>query len=180
MLKPLSLIALSIIILVLLGVTNAAEWTVWLTIGIFGVLIINEFIYLKPQDEKPGLTFFINNTQINQTMKIQKSMLPVKGHISPSADFDDGIPEAVENGSVQYSSDNEAAVVVGPDPDDPENKLKFQLSFGGTLGTANVKATADADLSEGVKTLTDSIEVEVIEDEAARLNMSLDLPGTGN
>lgn len=105
-------------------------------------------------------------------MKIQKSQFPVKGHIEPSTDA--GLTEPVE--TVAYSSDNEGSVKVVPDADDPENPNKFQLEYGGELGNANINATADGRIGEGVKTLTDNLFIEVIEDEASRLNMKLDLP----
>lgn len=105
-------------------------------------------------------------------IQIAKGKFPVYGKIDPSTD--NGAKEQVESGSVNYTSDNEGVIKIGPDPNHEGDKTRFQLDWGGSLGTANVGASADADLGEGVKTLTDSMEIEVIEDEATKLNMSLE------
>jgi hypothetical protein len=147
---------------------------VLITISILLFIVIMAYKPFKKK-EKNGLIFtlYFNSITIKSSkMKftIQKSKFPVKGSITPTAD--NGQLEGVE--TVNYSSDNTGAVTVGPDPAEPDNTRKFQLDFGGTLGKANVGASADADLTAGVKTLTDNLEITVIEDEATKLNMNLE------
>lgn len=155
----------------------------WIEFSLYFVLLILLFLksteterlrnFHKPKG-KIIFTLYIDSVIIKSStmsVKINKSKFPIKGHIAPSTD--NGAAEKVQE--VAYTTDNESAVKIGPDPDAPDDTTKFQIDFGGTLGKANIGASADADLSDGVTTLTDTIEVEVVEDEATKLNMTLDV-----
>lgn len=150
--------------------------TLCLVVLLFTYIFLLLFERKKNVRQSRKLVFILRIDSLiikSSTMKftLPKSKFPVKGHIAPSAD--NGAAEKVQ--SVNYSTDNDGIVKIGPDPDAPDDQTRFQLDWGGSLGTTNVGASADADLGEGVNTLTDTLEIEVIEDEATRLNMTLDI-----
>ncbi len=152
------------VICLIIAIHYDVELLAWIAIAILGLIVFNESLYAKT-----GLKFYINQSLIkNNKMKLQKSQFPVSGHIAPSTDT--GASEAVED--VTYSSSDESIATVEADPEDPR---KFKVNQVG-LGKVNINASADADLGDGVKTLTDTLEIEIVEDEATRLNMELDLP----
>lgn len=73
-----------------------------------------------------------------------------------------GNQTTVEKGSVSFSSSDESVFVV---EEDPEDEMKFKI-VGKGPGVAQLTATADADLGEGVKEITGFSAVEVLPGEA--------------
>lgn len=131
-------------------------------------IFIHKIFKTHRQKDKILFKFVFNHSLLTITsMELKKSQFPVSGHIAPSTDS--GQIEDVD--SIDYVSSNENVVTVTKDTTDPK---KFTLDFVGD-GTSTITATADADLGEGVVTLTDSLEVTAIEDQATKLNMALDV-----
>ncbi len=152
------------VICLIIAIHCEYEFLVFVGAAVFGVVLLEEWV-----DPKPRLNFYINQSLIkNRKMKVEKSQFPVSGHIAPTVDT--GAAAAVED--VNYSSSDESIATVEKDPEDPK---KFKVHQVG-VGKVNIIATADADLEEGVKPLTDILEIEIVEDEADRLNLRLDLP----
>lgn len=71
-----------------------------------------------------------------------------------------GNPAQVEPGTVAIVSSDESVCSVVRDS---ENELKFEIlgSNNGTVGTAQIDISADADLGSGVETITGFIGVEI-------------------
>jgi hypothetical protein len=82
-----------------------------------------------------------------------------------------GNPASVDGVPTWESSDT-SVITVSP----TEDGLTADVVTTGTLGTATVTVTADADLGEGVTSLTGTLEVEVIASQAADLNVSVGTP----
>jgi hypothetical protein len=84
-----------------------------------------------------------------------------------------GNPTSVEAGTVVFASSDPAILEV-TDNGDGTAKVKAV----GPVGTAQVQVSADADLGEGVKTVTGVADVEVVAGEAAVINISFGAPTT--
>ena len=147
-----------------------SEILVWVAFAVFGTLAINEFTHKDYYDHELSFTLMIDLSPINtHKMKIQKSKFPVTGRIAPTTAT--GITEPVED--VSYISSDESVFTVEKDPDDPS---KFTINLVGDVGSkAKILASADARIGAGVKLLSDELEIEVIRDEADRLNLQLDV-----
>lgn len=74
-----------------------------------------------------------------------------------------GNASQVETGSVKFSSENEDIATVEPDGDD---ELQFKVTPTGKAGVAKINVEADADLGEGVKTISGFTAIEVQPGEA--------------
>jgi len=72
---------------------------------------------------------------------------------------------AAVDGDVEWSSSNTDIVTVEVDPDDPQ-KATVAATEGGTIGQAQIIATADADLGAGVREIITTMDVEVVAGEA--------------
>jgi len=86
-----------------------------------------------------------------------------------------GNPAQVEPGSVSVVSSNEEVCKVLRDP---ENETVFEIlgSNDGTVGTAQIDISADADLGEGVTTISGFIGVEITPKEAVGLGFNIGEP----
>lgn len=83
-----------------------------------------------------------------------------------------GNPAAVQPGTVMYASDNTDVCTVEADPED---ETKFKLNFL-TVGFANVTASADADLGEGVTTISGGLQVVVEPEQATSFGITVGDP----
>lgn len=83
-----------------------------------------------------------------------------------------GFPAQVEAGSVKFSSSDEGVFTVEPDPD--SEKVAVVKAVAPGAGTLTFEA--DADLGEGVKTITGSVTIEVTGGEASGLALSFGEP----
>jgi len=83
-----------------------------------------------------------------------------------------GKPAQVQEGSVAYESDNETVCTVEEDPSDEK---KFKLNFL-SVGFANVKVSADADLGEGVVTVEGTLQVVVEPEQATGFGVAVGEP----
>jgi hypothetical protein len=90
--------------------------------------------------------------------------------VSVSAVDAKGNPAEVED--VAFSSSDESVLTVTAEADDPTQGLAVAVA----IGTAQVKVTADADIGEGVKTLTGLLDVEVVAAEAVSLSVAAGTP----
>lgn len=94
----------------------------------------------------------------------------VTGQVTPTNKK--GNPAPVEAGSVSYSSSDESIAVVEEDPND---ETKFKIVAKG-VGVAQVDVSADADLGEGVITVTGFVAVEVLPAGATGFGITLGTP----
>lgn len=83
-----------------------------------------------------------------------------------------GQPSQVEQGSVEYSSSNEAVFTVTEDADD---ETKFVVTAVGA-GTGQLNYSADADLGEGVVTITGFTDIEITPAQATGFNVTFGEP----
>lgn len=118
------------------------------------------------------LTLFINNIQIKGTIMTIKLSDIQKVSGSVSAVDAKGFAAQLEAGSFVYSSSDEAVATVAQDPSD---ESKFTI-VAGVPGTAQIQFSADADLGEGVTTLSGTVDVEVTVSQAVSLSASLGVP----
>ena len=112
----------------------------------------------KKKDGYIGITFTIDNIKI-QGKNMALEALPQQRIPFQIQTLDrKGNPAAVEAGSVEYWTDDEAVATVDEDPAD-ETK-DFIVTTG--VGVTQLNYTADADLGEGVTAITgfDAIEVK--------------------
>lgn len=137
-----------------------------------GRLYLKEWKRPKKKKYKTIITQIGNHLFTIQTfnMQLKKSQFPVKGHVAPTDD--QGGAEGIEN--LSFSSSDGNVLSVSPDPD-REDGMGFIVEAVG-LGKASILATADAELGDGEAILHDALEIEVIADEATKLNITLDLP----
>lgn len=127
-----------------------------------GTLVM--YYYLLRQRRKPKLylTFSINDIKIKGAIKMvtMKVTQFVEGELQPVDRL--GNPAQVEAGTVQFTSSDEAVFVVARDV---ENELKVKLVATGA-GVAQLDYSADADLGEGVVTITGFTGVEISPEQA--------------
>lgn len=83
-----------------------------------------------------------------------------------------GQPTPVEDGTVDYSSSNEAVFTVTEDPND---ETKFTV-VGVGAGTAQLNYSADADRGEGVVTITGFTDITVTPAQATGFNVTFGTP----
>lgn len=143
------------------------------------VLMVGIFIRYRPR--KKGrllLTLFLTIKIKGQFMALTLTTVQqVKGQVNPVDR--QGNPAKVEAGTVNYSSSDESVAVVEEDPDD---ETKFTVIAKG-VGVAQITAEADADLGEGVKTISTFAAVEVLPEGAVGFGFTFaepeDQPATG-
>lgn len=75
----------------------------------------------------------------------------------------------------KFSSSDESIITVVADPNDPTSAV---VTAVGPLGSAQVSATADADLGEGVTEITAVDTVEVKAAQATTLGLTFGVPET--
>lgn len=83
-----------------------------------------------------------------------------------------GKPAEVQPGTVTISSSDETVFTVQRDP---ENEKKFKVIAQNT-GVAQLDFSADADLGDGVKTITGFAAIEVVPAEAAGFGVTFGAP----
>lgn len=83
-----------------------------------------------------------------------------------------GKPAPIETGTIEYSSSNESVFTV---TEDPEDETKFKVTAVGA-GTAQLNYSADADLGEGVVTITGFTDFEVTPAQATGFNVNFGEP----
>lgn len=94
----------------------------------------------------------------------------VTGQVTPKNKK--GGDATVEAGSVTYFSSTEEVATVEEDPND-ETKFKIVAH---AAGVAQVDISADADLGDGVRTVTGFVAVEVLPAEATGFGVTLGTP----
>lgn len=126
----------------------------------------------KKPKSKIFITFFLNGFQIKgQIMELKfQSNQNVPGSIAPATKT--GTAEPVQDGSVVYSSSNEAAFTVEADATD---QLKFTVKGVGQ-GTGQLNISADADLGDGVVTISTSVDITVTEPQATQIGVTFGDP----
>lgn len=135
-------------------------------------LILASFIFililLLIRDKKPHLRFYqiMNNTYLKEVlMLVLKDNQKVALFIVPTSAA--GNPALVEGVPVWTISDS-AVLICTPS----EDGMSAEVKAAGLVGTAQVSVTADADLGEGVRTITGVLDVEVKAGEAVTLTVS--------
>lgn len=130
-------------------------------------LVINECC---SQEEKFQLhiTIFTNppikSTQMTTNLSTTQQ---VSGQVTPTNSL--GNTAQVEAGTVDYSSSDPAIAEV---VEDPADETKFTVVAKGA-GVATITFTADADLGEGVVTISGELGVDVHEAGATRFGLTL-------
>jgi hypothetical protein len=110
-----------------------------------------EDIQKKPLTN-PYLSLIINHIKIKGgNMAEMTTTQQVKGKLQPVDRL--GAPAPVQAGSVSFSSSNETVIVPQKNPDD---ELEVTVVAKGP-GTAELSYSADADLGEGVVTITGKV-----------------------
>ncbi len=112
------------------------------------------------------VTFFSNNIKITGgiTMVSIKYTQLLRGVLGSPVDSK-GNETTVEAGSVKFSSSDEEIFTVEKDDKDPDNEVAFKI-VGKKPGVAQLNFEADADLGDGVKTISGFTGVEVLPGEA--------------
>ena len=82
-----------------------------------------------------------------------------------------GNPAPVQD--VTWEVSDPTIVTVTPDAANP---LSAVVTTTGTLGTAQVSASADADMGDGVKTITGVLDIEVRASEAVMFDINAGVP----
>lgn len=139
------------------------------------VLMILIGIYFLPRvryNPKQGLRLrlLFSNYKFDVTMVQLKNSQQVLGQlVAKDAKGDDA---QVQAGSVQATLDNEEVASVELDPDD-QTKITVK---GKRAGATVLRISADADLGEGVKTITTEIAVEITAGEAVGFGVTFGEP----
>lgn len=143
--------------------------------AIFWLVIAFAILWLANRKYRPKpqllITFFLNNLKIEGIMKkvTLTTSQTVKGRLTPK--MKDGVTPAEIQSADYTSSDESVAKVV----EDPDSEYGFSIVPVG-VGTAQGTVTADADLGEGVKSLTTIFEIEILPEQAATLDVEFDAP----
>lgn len=136
--------------------------------SIITVLVVIAIIFngRKKKCDNAGrleLLLFFNNINIQGGIIMAKLTLTqfLEGILKPVDRL--GNPASVEPGTVQFSSSDEQVFVV---EQDPTHETKLKVTAKG-VGVAQLNYQADADLGEGVKTISGFTAIEVQPAEAA-------------
>jgi hypothetical protein len=102
---------------------------------------------------------------LSATGENMSSQMQVGSYATVSVEWKDegGNTVNVEKGTVAWSSSDPATVQISPATGNP---AIANLYAPGPVGKVQIHATGDADLGQGVKTVTATYDVEVIEGEA--------------
>lgn len=129
---------------------------------------------LRHRRRKPEiyLTFSTNDIKIKGVIKMvtMKVTQFVEGILQPVDRL--GNPAQVEAGTVQFTSSDEAVFVVARTAED---ELKVKLVATG-VGVAQLDYSADADLGEGVVTITGFTGIEITAEQAVGFAVSFGEP----
>lgn len=89
-----------------------------------------------------------------------------------------GHAAAIQPGSAQVNSSNPSVIGVGPNPDDPNNELKFRISGldGSSNESAVVEFRCDGDVGEGVRELISTKSVVCTQGNAVVVDMEVGEP----
>lgn len=151
-------------------------WIYTITILLFILLASAVYLLISyVSEERSGslnLKLFINQTIIEGkiAMVSLKSTQYVEGQLVPVDRL--GNPANVEPGSVSFSSTDENVFTV---EQDTENELLMKVVARG-VGVAQFDYSADADLGEGVTTITGFTGVEVLPAEAVGFGITFGEP----
>lgn len=138
------------------------------------LILINHYYSCRPKG-RIKTKLFINHIKIegedimvsmSYTQKVTVQLKPVDSH---------GNPAQIEPGSVNIINSNEEVCKVLRNPDD-EKIFEILGSNDGTVGIAQIDISADADLGEGVTTISGFIGVEITAKEAVGLGFSIGEP----
>lgn len=111
-----------------------------------GILTIGDSIY----------TYNLKKGKMNK--QIQDTQTPFTVEFGKPVDAK-GNETSVQDGSVAWNSSDETVATVSADADNP---LKATVTPTGKTGTATIEISVDADLGEGVTTITGSADITVI------------------
>src|SRR5262245_5884638 len=139
------------------------------------LLILYRLIFCpKTVRQTPGmfLELIIDHLKIKgiNMATIAKPNQNASGEVKPQDRH--GNPSQVQENSVQYESDNTDVCTVEKDT---ENEKKFKLNFL-SVGFANVKVKADADLGEGVVPIEATLQVVVEPEQAVGFGLDVSEP----
>jgi hypothetical protein len=141
--------------------------------GIVAVLKLH-FNSCKPKG-KFRVKIFFNNIIIQGERIMVSFSYSQKVSVEIIPQDANGNPAQVEMGSVNIASSDESVCRVVRDPD---NETKFEIlgSNDGTVGVAQIDISADADLGDGVETITGFIGVEITAKHAVGFGMTIGEP----
>jgi len=121
------------------------------------------------------VTFFINGIKIKGNTTMVSMSYSQKVTVEIQAVDSNGNPAQVEAGSINVSSSNPEVCSIVRDAEN-ENRFDIYGSNNGTVGVAQIDISADADLGEGVSTITGFIGVEITPKQAVGLGITIGEP----
>lgn len=126
-------------------------------------------IELETVDEQPRLIFSVTTEGGITIRDIKMLVLPIDHKVPASITPVDakGNPAQVEGAPV-WTSSAQSIVMVTPAADG----LSADITPTGTLGTAQVNVTADADLGAGVTSITGILDVQTVAGQAVSLKIN--------
>jgi Bacterial Ig-like domain (group 2) len=122
-------------------------------------------LYVPPQTNGSGckVTLRYERFQITAWGDNMSYKLPIDKQVNVEVVYVDAKGNtAVVDGEVAWASSNEAIATVEPNPDETSMAIVRSVD----LGQAQITATADADLGEGVRTLITTMDVETVAGDA--------------
>jgi hypothetical protein len=121
-------------------------------------------------DEEARATFTYSTGGVTVTGELMSGTMQVGTYATVSVQWSDkgGNPAKVD-GPTKWETSDATICQVTPSTGNP---LIANLFAPGPIGKVQIHATADADLGEGVKTVTASLDVEVIGGEAVAGNIN--------
>lgn len=144
--------------------------------GVLFAVIICLLIYILRKDKKDlsgiVLTLFFNQIQIKG--KIMAATISDTQFISGTLSTVNkkGQPAPVQLDTIEYSSSNEAVFTV---TEDPANENGFTVTAVGA-GTGQLNYSADADLGDGVVTISGFTDITVTPAQATGFNVTFGTP----
>ncbi|MGF2413373.1 MAG: hypothetical protein ACQUYJ_13665, partial [Ferruginibacter sp.] len=117
---------------------------------------------------------FINNYKIqgdNLMTKVPFGAISVDGGFGKPVDKFNN-PTDVENGTLFIESSDDSILTIGPSTTDPDNPYAYNAAFTGKAGAAQVTIKGDADLGDGVRTITGAETFETATGEAVGFGAS--------
>lgn len=143
-------------------------------ISIFVLFLVYIIEYKKPDRGSFRINFDGQTFSLlifkNKIMLSLKNTQKVTGTLAPLDAKGNDAP--IETGSVVVSSSDEAVATIEKDP---ENEKSLTVK-GVNNGTCTLTISADADLGEGVKTITTEVNVEIISGQASNFGITFGEP----
>ena len=139
------------------------------------IIVVACFFYLKLLRKKTPkflMTLEFNNLKITGEIKLIGLKLAQKVTVTLKPEDRLGNPAQVEAGSVVFTSNDESVCTVVQNPD---NELQADV-FSQGVGVAQLDFSADADLGEGVVTISGFSAVEVLPLEAVGFGLEVGEP----